>query len=91
MVQAGRWYYRFKSHGLAGLVPGPRSGRGRAKALTAEQRELICELRREHPSASAELLLRGLVAQGRVAKGGARTRRHRSEERQREHQRALTV
>ena len=63
-----RWYYRFKKRGLAGLVPAPRSDRGRAKALTAEQRETICELRREHPSASAELLLRELVAQGRVAK-----------------------
>jgi transposase InsO family protein len=63
-----RWYYRHKKRGLAGLVPVPRSDRGRAKALTAEQRELVCEVRREHPSASAELILRTLVAQGQVGK-----------------------
>ena len=63
-----RWYYKFKKRGLAALVPTPRSDRGRAKALTSEQRELICEVRREHPSASAELILRTLVAQGNVGK-----------------------
>ena len=63
-----RWYYRFKKRGMAALVPAPRSDRGRAKALTAEQRALICEVRREHPSASAELILRTLVAQGNVGK-----------------------
>lgn len=63
-----RWYYRFKKRGLAGLVPEPRCDRGRAKALTSEQRDLICAVRREHPSASAELILRTLVAQGEVGK-----------------------
>jgi len=63
-----RWYYRFKKGGMAGLVPTPRSDRGRAKALTDPQRQLVCEVRREHPSASAELILRTLVAQGRVGK-----------------------
>lgn len=63
-----RWYYRFKQDGLSGLRPAPRSDRGCGKALTPAQRELVCDLRREHPSASAELLLRELVSQGHVAK-----------------------
>ena len=63
-----RWYYQFKKDGLKGLQPLPRSDRGCGKALSETQRELICELRREHPSASAELLLRELVSQGRVGK-----------------------
>jgi putative transposase len=63
-----RWYYRFKKSGLSGLTPRPRSDRGFAQALTEEQRQLICEVRREHPSASAELILRTLVAQGHLAK-----------------------
>lgn len=61
-----RWYYRFKKSGVAGLTPVPRSDRGRAKALTEPQRQLICEVRREHPSASAGLILRTLIDQGRV-------------------------
>ena len=61
-----RWYYRFRKDGVAGLNPAPRSDRGRAQALTNEQRELVCALRREHPSASAELILRDLIGQGHV-------------------------
>jgi putative transposase len=63
-----RWYYRFKKKGLLGLRPMPRSDRGCGQALLEAQRELICELRREHPSASAELLLRELISQGHLAK-----------------------
>ena len=59
-----RWYYRFKKNGAAGLTPAPRSDRGRAQALTDEQRKLVCDVRREHPSASAELILRTLIGQG---------------------------
>jgi len=61
-----RWYYRFKEHGLAGLVPQPRSDRGRAQALTEEQKQWVCDVRREHPSASAELIRRTLIKQGRL-------------------------
>jgi len=61
-----RWYRHYKKGGLAALRPEPRSDRGAARALTAEQQELLCDVRRERPSASAELILDTLVADGRL-------------------------
>lgn len=63
-----RWYYAYKKHGLAGLEPGTRSDKGRAQELTAQQRALLCDIRREHPSAAVPLILRTLVADGRLDK-----------------------
>jgi transposase InsO family protein len=64
-----RWYYRFKKGGTAALVPQRRSDAGCARALGEEEKQLVCDMRREHPSASAELMLRVLADQGRLAKG----------------------
>lgn len=64
-----RWYYRFKRAGLSGLVPKRRSDMGHARELTDAQRELLCAVRREHPSTSAALILRTLELDGRLAKG----------------------
>ncbi|MFO1395234.1 MAG: DDE-type integrase/transposase/recombinase [Steroidobacteraceae bacterium] len=64
-----RWYYRLRRGGLAALRPAPRSDRGRARGLTPEQRELLLQIRREHPSASVTLVLRTLVADGRLERG----------------------
>ena len=64
-----RWYYAFRAKRLDGLKPVPRSDRGRAKELAAEQRQLLCDIRREYPSASASLILRTLVADGRLEAG----------------------
>ena len=64
-----RWLYAYKAGGLAALRPKPRSDRGRAQALTPEQRELLADIRREHPNASVPLILRTLVADGRLDKG----------------------
>jgi transposase InsO family protein len=64
-----RWYYAYRRGGLAALHPRPRSDRGRARELTAPQRKLLCDIRREHPSASVPLILRTLVADGRLAAG----------------------
>jgi transposase InsO family protein len=63
-----RWYYAYRSGGLEALRPSPRSDRGRARELTPEQRELLLDVRREHPSASASVIVRTLVADGRLAK-----------------------
>src|SRR5690606_15838783 len=57
-----RWLYRYKKGGLEALRPAPRSDRGRARELTAEQRELLLDIRREHRGASVTLVLRTLVA-----------------------------
>ena len=63
-----RWYYRYKKNGLAALRPRPRSDSGHARELTAEQRELLLAIRREHPVASAALIVRTLELDGRLAK-----------------------
>jgi putative transposase len=64
-----RWLYAYRTGGLAALRPQPRSDRGRARELTPEQRELLLEIRREHPTVSATLVLRTLVADGRLRAG----------------------
>ncbi len=64
-----RWYYDYKRGGLEALRPRPRSDRGRARALSEAQRKLVVDIRRVHPHASAELILRTLVSDGRIAKG----------------------
>ena len=64
-----RWFYAYRRGGLDALRPAPRSDRGRARDLTPEQRQLLLDIRREHPTASVPLILRTLVADGRLAKG----------------------
>lgn len=64
-----RWLYAYRKGGLAALRPAPRSDRGRARELTPEQRDLLLEIRREHPTASVPLIMRTLVADGRLAAG----------------------
>jgi putative transposase len=68
-----RWYYAYRAGGLEALRPAPRSDRGRARELTPEQRTLLLEIRREHPTASVPLILRTLVADGRLAKRAVST------------------
>ncbi len=63
-----RWFYAYKSGGLEALRPSPRSDRGRCRDLTAEQRKLLAAIREEHPSASVPVILRTLVAEGRLDK-----------------------
>jgi len=63
-----RWYYAYKEGGSAALAPRARADRGRGRELTTEQRELLCSIRREHPAASAALILRTLEAEGRIEK-----------------------
>ena len=65
-VTLRRWYDAYRKGGLEALKPKSRRDRGHARALTPDQRELLCEIRKQHPSASAELILRTLVADGRI-------------------------
>jgi len=60
------WYYRYKNGGHEALKPQKRSDCGHAKALSSEQRELLLAIRREHPDASVPLILRTLIADGRL-------------------------
>jgi transposase InsO family protein len=61
-----RWYYAFRAGGMDGLRPQGRSDRGRGRDLGAELRQLLCDIRREHPDASVPLILRTLEADGRI-------------------------
>ena len=63
-----RWYYSYRERGLEGLRPETRRT-GHALSLNEEQRELILEIRRAHPSASVPLILRTLEQEGRVETG----------------------
>jgi transposase InsO family protein len=61
-----RWHYAYKAGGLDALKPAPRSDRGRCQELTDEQRQLLLDIREEHPGASVPVILRTLVAEGRL-------------------------
>ncbi len=61
-----RWLYAYRHGGLEALRPKPRSDKGPARALSKEQRELLCDIRREHPSAGVPLILRTLHNDGRL-------------------------
>jgi putative transposase len=69
-----RWYYAYKSGGLEALRPSPSSDRGRCRDLTAEQRKLLLGIREEHPQASVPVILRTLVAEGRLEQRTSRRR-----------------
>jgi transposase InsO family protein len=64
-----RWLYAYRQGGLAALQPRGRSDKGRGRHLTDELRQLICDIRREHPSASARLIVQTLETDGRLAIG----------------------
>ena len=62
------WYYAAKRHGLAGLHPRSRK-QGFGLDLAPETRELLVQIRREHPSAPAGLILETAIDQGLVVAG----------------------
>jgi putative transposase len=63
-----RWYYAAKDDPTGGLLPKSRA-RGRALELDSEQRSLLLDMRMEHPSAAAELILSEAVRNGVVEQG----------------------
>ena len=63
-----RWLSSYRSGGLEALKPKERKDKGRAQTLTEEQRKLLLEIRQEFPRASAPLILRTLVTEGRMKK-----------------------
>ncbi|XXT11496.1 helix-turn-helix domain-containing protein [Sorangium sp. So ce367] len=64
-----RWLYAYRSAGLDGLRPQPRSNRGFAQEVSEELRTLLLDIRREHPDASVPLILKTLVDEGRLEVG----------------------
>jgi|HubBroStandDraft_5_1064220.scaffolds.fasta_scaffold106753_2 putative transposase len=61
-----RWLYAFKRDGLDALVPRARADKGRGRDLDPALRELLCDIRREHPEVSVTLIVRTLRADGRI-------------------------
>lgn len=61
-----RWHYAYKAGGLEALHPKGRSDRGAAQCLSPELRELLCDIRTEHPGASVPVMLRTLQGEGRL-------------------------
>ncbi|XXY13608.1 DDE-type integrase/transposase/recombinase [Sorangium sp. So ce216] len=61
-----RWLYAYRRRGLEGLRPRARRDRGRGRELDPVLRQLLCDIRREHPDASVPLILRTLRADGRL-------------------------
>lgn len=64
-----RWYYAYLNEGIAGLYPGTRKDRGRARALSEELRELLVDIRKEYPTASSPLILTTLTSEQILEKG----------------------
>jgi putative transposase len=78
-----RWFYALRKYGLAGLRPKQRGDRGRARALTAEQKALLLNIRGEFPQAAVTLILATLIRDGRLDAGcisAATVRRYFAEE-----------
>jgi transposase InsO family protein len=61
-----RWYYAYRKGGLPALRPQSRCDRGRGQRITADQRKLLLDIRRENPSTSVPVILRTLVLDGRL-------------------------
>ena len=61
-----RWHYALSKHGLAALESKPRSDRGYAKNLTEEERKLLIDIAEQQPEVSIPVLLREVVATGRL-------------------------
>lgn len=51
---------------IEGLVSRARGDRGRGRDLETQLHELLCDIRREHPSVSVKVILRTLRADGRM-------------------------
>lgn len=64
-----RWLAAYRKRGIEGLRPRPRSDRGYAQQLEDETRELLLDIRREHPTATTTVILRTLQLDGRLAVG----------------------
>lgn len=62
------WYYSAKQGGHEALTPASRK-QGFGLGLAADKRELLLQIRREHPSAATNLILDVAVRQGVLADG----------------------
>lgn len=61
-----RWLYAYKMGGLEALRPHARKDSGHARKLSEEQRTLLLDIRREHPTVPVPVILMTLRADGRL-------------------------
>lgn len=64
-----RWLYAYKKGGLDSLLPKKRSDQGHGRGLDPDLASLLLDIRREHPHASVPVILRTLIADGRLERG----------------------
>ncbi len=64
-----RWLYKFKNGGLEALKPKARSDKGRGRALSPSQKELLVQIREEFSNVSSKTIIRTLVRNGQLCKG----------------------
>lgn len=64
-----RWLYAYKQGGLDALRPRCRRDKGRGRELTEAQKQLLLDIRRENPDTATTVILRTLIADGRLDKG----------------------
>lgn len=63
-----RWHRRYRKQGLEGLRPASRRV-GDALSLTGSERKLLLEIRSQHPSVPANVILQTLELDGRLEAG----------------------
>ena len=63
------WLYAYRHGGLEALKPKRRRDAGHGRKLNEQQRELLLDIKRERPEASAALILRTLEEDGRFPRG----------------------
>lgn len=59
-----RWYHGYRTRGLAGVTPKPRSDRGYGQNLTHTERKLLLEVRDANRSLSTKAIVRALTRRG---------------------------
>lgn len=64
-----RWLYAYRRGGFAALRPNRRRDAGRGRALNAELKQLLLDIRAEHRGASTPIIIRTLILAGVVREG----------------------
>ncbi len=63
------WFYRYRQHGLDGLLPAVRSDEGASRRIDAELGELLALLKKENPRRSIRRIIAMAERAGKVVPG----------------------
>jgi transposase InsO family protein len=67
------WYYTYKREGFKGLLPRPRSDRGRSRVINGEVADLILRVKQEKPRRSIRRIIK-MLERAQVVQKGTLTR-----------------